>query len=342
MKLLLLAALAGCGSATVNLGPLPARTGTVVVEGCTLDDTQSAALASSSMPRVVSTVLMLCLDAGPSALTPPDAATQLAPVLSSLRALGYRVDLGFSITDDSGAALSRDQASSLVESESWRAQTIAAIAALPIDPDGIELAAPQLDGTQDSSDGVTALVAELSASVHPARALDILVPPTTGMAIDLPSDYSYSTAALAPLVDRLRVMTLDFSCCGAPPGPTIDAGWAVTAARLALALAGPTAIDVAVPLYGWDFSAAGPVSLGYDEAQTLAALTHAQVTRDSAGALTFSYNGDHVVWFDDAVSTLRTLRAWQPSALPAAVGVVYYGLGAEDPALWDALAEALP
>ena len=46
----------------------------------------------------------------------------------------------------------------------------------------------------------------------------------------------------------------------------------------------------------------------------------------------------HETWFDDATSTSWALAAWDTQTLPASVGVVYWGLGAEDPALWDTIA----
>ena len=67
--------------------------------------------------------------------------------------------------------------------------------------------------------------------------------------------------------------------------------------------------------------------------------------RDTSGELNFAWNDEagvaHTTWFEDGVSTSRALHAWDTSALPSDVGVVLYGLGAEDPALWDTLARGL-
>jgi hypothetical protein len=335
----LCALLAGCsGAATVNLGPLPARTGTIIVEGCTLDDQQAGALGSPAAARVAQTVLLRCLAAGPSGLAP---APQLAATVAEVRALGYRADAGFTVDDGSGGVLPPDRVAALLGDGNWRAQLVAQLAAL--DVDGIEMGLPQL--TNDAGAQVTALAGELAAAAHPRLPVAVLLPPSLSSPSDLPGGDAYDVGALASLVDRLRVMTLDYSCCNAPPGPTIEAGWAVDAARFVLGRDSTALVDVAVPLYGNDFSPSGAQTLGYDEAWSLSQYYRAPVTREPSGALHFVYiaaSRTHVVWFDDATSTVRTLRAWQPAALPAGVGVAYYGLGAEDPALWGAIARELP
>lgn len=50
----------------------------------------------------------------------------------------------------------------------------------------------------------------------------------------------------------------------------------------------------------------------------------------------------HQLWFDDAESTGRALGAWSYDVLPSDVGVLFYGLGAEDPALFNRLSERMP
>ena len=42
----------------------------------------------------------------------------------------------------------------------------------------------------------------------------------------------HDLAAMAPALDRVRVMTLDWSCCSRPGGPSTEAAWAAEAAGL--------------------------------------------------------------------------------------------------------------
>ena len=113
-------------------------------------------------------------------------------------------------------------------------------------------------------------------------------------------------------------------------------------AGAALAIgSGAKSLDVAVPLYGYDFGPGTETPIGFSEAHDLQVFYRADVKREANGVLHFAYDdrvkGHHEIWYDDTISTVRTLEAWQPEALPAEVGVVYYGLGAEDPALWLSL-----
>ena len=76
----------------------------------------------------------------------------------------------------------------------------------------------------------------------------------------------------------------------------------------------------------------------YLEAQGAASSTHASVQRGPTGALYDHWRdeigGLHETCVDDAISTSWTLAAWDTQTLPSDVGVVFWGLGSEDPALW--------
>jgi spore germination protein YaaH len=83
----------------------------------------------------------------------------------------------------------------------------------------------------------------------------------------------------------------------------------------------------------------------YLEAFGVASLAQVRIERGPTGAPFFTWRdgaGPHVTWFDDAESTARGLGAWTHDVLPPDVGVLFYGLGAEDPRLWDELAVRLP
>jgi spore germination protein YaaH len=79
------------------------------------------------------------------------------------------------------------------------------------------------------------------------------------------------------------------------------------------------------------------------EATGLATSAHVAIERAANGAPHFDYLEPgatwHAVWFDDVVSTTQALGAIDGDVLPPDVGVVFYGLGAEDPALFARLAE---
>ena len=315
---------------------LPARAGTVLVDGCVLDTWQTSTLASAATRKVVQEVVLLCLvprldgTVGPR---DPSALLALGSLVQKLQAEGYRVHLGISFTDESGQRYDGEQTGRFLASETWRTQLVGSLAPLLGTAEGIELDLQFLPNSAQAD--VTALVSALSTSLRPSRTLGIFVPPSTTSPSDIAGGDAFSRTALAPFVDRMRIMTLDYSTS---PGPTIDPGWAVDAVRFASNVPN---IDIAYPLYGTDFGPDGHRSVTYTEAIGVSQIHGVPVSRGPTGAPHVAYDG-HDLWFDDADSTGRALAAWSSDVLPLSVGVLFYGLGAEDPTLFEKLAARMP
>ncbi len=347
------AALLGCGFSgeTVDRvgqgtgSQIPPRYASVVSDGCTPDAWQSSALASAGMRRFVKEVVLLCAvprangDVGPA---DPSARHALARVADQLRSEGYKVGLGVSFTDETAERYDGAQTAQLLADPVWRSRVVASLVELSKAVDGLELDLQKLPPGARAD--VSRFVEELSLRVRPSKELALLVPPSTRDPSDVDGGAAFDLPALAQWVGRMRVMTLDYSDPTA--GPTIDPGWAVDAVRFARSKVGELALDVAVPLYGNDVSDLGTRSVSYLEARAIAESHRLPIELGPTGAPHFFYldtsGRGHELWYDDADSTARTLRAWEPSVLPLDVGVVFYGLGAEDPALWSTLERALP
>jgi hypothetical protein len=323
---------------------VPLRRGSVVASTCSLDGTQRAALESSAVKKLVDDVILFCFaidadgEAQPSSAIDAQAFARQARWASQL---GYHVEVGVSL----GASAGARGAPSPLASARLRPTIVSSVLAIAGYADGLELDLRDLgDLDETASDDVTAIVVDLASVVRPARTMGILVPATAPDPAGAPQGTSPDIGALARHVDRVRVMTLDYSL--GSPGPTIDAGWAVDAALRAIALAGHTPVDVAMPLYGREFGAFSESSVSFAEAVSLERANGAALQIAPSGAPWFEYAsaaGDaEEVWFDDAQSTELTLAAWPSTVLPAGVGVVFYGLGSEDPTLWSALVEAKP
>jgi spore germination protein YaaH len=322
--------------------PLPARAGSVIADGCELDPWQRSTLGLPGARRVLQEVILLCLvpradgSVGPR---DPSATAALGAQIAELRQLGYRVSLGVSFTDETGTRYDGKQTRDFLADPAWRTRFRETLVTAMAPADGIELDLQQLP--DDARPFVTALVTEISPVIRPAKKLGIFAPPSVATPSDLPGGEAFARATLAPLVDRWRVMTLDFSDRG--PGPTLDPGWAVDAARVAL---GDTAaVDIAVPLYGTDFGPRGHRSVSWLEATGLASSSRVDVQRGPTTAPFFGYvtlGEPHELWFDDAESTANALGAWRLDVLPPNVGVVFYGLGAEEPSLFERLAARSP
>ncbi len=338
---------AGCGgqSGSVDDFGAPgllrvgARRGTALVAGCTPGDGGGKALASAPVRALVSDVVLACfdLDAAGSLVTidgSPHATFVTAA--GELAALGYHVKAGVTL----GAS------TPLLAKSATRDAFVAAIRDLAPAGDGLEL---DVRGVPASArDLVTELVTDVGAAVRPGRTLGVLVPsylPSPGVwsgagaGVDL--------ASVAPHVDRVRLMTVDYSL-GSGPGPNVDPSWAFASATRALDEVGATALDVAVPLYGVRSPVVGSGGevVSYAQAQALAQAAGRGAWRALGGELSVRLPPDapHAeptdIWFEDARSTLLVLAAWPSPTLRADVGILFDGLGQEDPGLWPALQEA--
>ena len=323
--------------------PLPARAGSVIVDGCVLDPWQRATLAGPGAKRVLQDVILLCLvprldgTVGPR---DPSALQHLAALIADLGTDGYHVSLAVAFTDETGQRYDGPQTRALLGDPGWRARFIETLLPALAPAVGVEL---DLQGLpNDARDLITAFVTEVSQAVRPAKRLGVFVPPSVTIPSDLPGGDAFARAALGTQVDRMRIMTLDFSDHG--PGPTIDPGWAVDAVRLAKRDA--RAVDIAYPLYGTDFGPRGHRSTTYLEAIAIANVTGAPIAHGPTTAPFVRYvaygNEPHELWFDDVDSTSRALAAWNYDTLPADVGVVFYGLGAEQPNLFESLGARMP
>jgi hypothetical protein len=318
---------------------VPARRGSIVVVSCSLDGGQRAALESSAVKKLAQDVVFLCFGIDSLGQAQPAGAESrqaFAKEAEWVSRLGYRAKVGISLGDPALVS-GRPGPAARFASASFRTKVASSVLEVAGYGVGIELDLRHLPDV--ASGDLTEVVSQISKAVRPHETLGVLVPADgqQGDAVDV--------EGLAVLVDRVRVMTLDYSL-GRGPGPTIDSGWAVDSARHALAAAGQTPIDVAVPLYGWDFNPSGPSAITCPQAWLLQQKQGATLERALSGAPWFSFSGargnEEQVWFDDAQSTVLTLAAWPEAVLPAGVGVVFFDLGAEDPGVWKAIEEAAP
>lgn len=327
---------------------VPIRRGTVISDGCTLDPWQMQTLQSNPAKLVIREVVLDCLlPHTDGTVTPVDtgAETQLEALVAQLHQMGYSVSLAASFTTDNGYVFDGTQTANELADPTWVANVTTNLAKVAGNADAIDLDLEQLPASARAN--VTQLIASVGSRIRPTRQLNVFLPPATTSPSDVLGGDAFDVASLAPHVDRFRVMTLDYS--GNHAGPTIDSGWAVDVYRFAEAQATSSTFDVSFPLYGNDFTTTGTGGIRfttYLEALGLADTFKATAQRGSTQELFLDYVDDgknsHELWYDDAQSTLVTLGAWDTKTLPSTVGVTFYGFGAEDPALWAAIAGATP
>ncbi len=326
--------------------PIPLRYGSVMVEACLLDPWQTQTLTGGSARRVIRDVVLVCPAIRSSGVVYPEETTvraTLSDQVDILRKLGYSVRFAVTLRDEFDWAFPAYRVGELLDNVTWRATAIKNLAPLAAMSDGLDL---DFQRVRDSSAvSLTAFANELAAS-RPGISLGLFAPPSVTDPSDLSGASAYDIASLSAVVDRIRVMTLDFSS-GGSGGPGIDTGWAVDAVRLArskVSRAG-VRVDATYPLFGTDFSNDGERSIGVLEAKAIATITKATLSRGPTGTLHFTWIDltavEHNTWYDDTTSTLWGLSAWDTATLPSDVGVGFYGLGAEDPTLWDSLARGM-
>jgi hypothetical protein len=322
---------------------LPARKGTIVIDGCVIDTWSRSTLALPATKKVAQEVVMLCaVPRADGTVGPRDesAAVHLSALVSELHAEGYRVNLGIAFTDESGQRYDGAQTSAFLASPQWRSRFVDTLPAVLGPFDGAEIDLQKLPN--DARPGVTELVGATAAKIRPQKKLNAFIPPSVTIPSDLPGGDAFSRLELAPHLDRMRIMTLDFS--ENSPGPTLEPGWAVDAVRLALT--DFPRCDISVPLYGMDFGPRGRRPTTWFEAQAITTKGGIDIQHGPTGAPFFRYvlfgNETHELWYDDATSTARALGAWTFETLPQEVGVLYYGLGAEDPTLFETLGGRMP
>jgi hypothetical protein len=344
--------LVGCGFSSgeetehVGLGAdtaLPPRKGTIVIDGCVIDTWSRSTLSLAATKKTAQEVIMLCaVPRFDGTVGPRDesASAHLTALVDELHREGYRVNLGIAFTDESGQRYDGRQTAAFLASPTWRARFTETLPAVLGPFDGAEIDLQFLPN--DARTNVTSLVAETAAKVRPQKKLNAFIPPSVTIPSDLSGGEAFSRIELAPHLDRMRIMTLDFS--ETSPGPTLDPGWAVDALRLALN--DFPRCDISVPLYGIDFGPRGRRPTTWFEAQAITTKGGIHIEHGPTGSPFFKYvlfgNETHELWYDDATSTARALGAWTLDVLPAEVGVLFYGLGAEDPTLFESIGGRMP
>ncbi|MDQ0268455.1 glycosyl hydrolase family 18 protein [Cytobacillus purgationiresistens] len=121
----------------------------------------------------------------------------------------------------------------------------------------------------------------------------------------------YDYAAIGRVADIVAVMTIDYGYPTGPPDPVSPIWWMEGVIRYAVSLINPKKLQMALPLYGYDWRVSDQKTQAYSNlaAQNLAIVEGSTINYDfEAAAPWYPYwNGDeeHLVWFDDIRSFQR-------------------------------------
>ena len=265
-------------------------------------------------------------------------------------------------------ALPPGEMAALLADPAQRARHVQALADFAAGGDfaGLDIDYEQFAFADDRSTWATtrpnwvAFVGELAERLHDdGRTLTVSIPPVydTGQTAD--SGYwVYDYAAIAPLVDRIRVMAYDYSTASAGPIAPLD--WVQQAIDGTVAASGdPAKLVLGIPAYGynWVVATTGTCPAGEEEGRTgvtarsapeLARRRQAEPVYDeTTGEWAFTYQ---LELSDGANSCTQTRQvryvdgegALARAALAEAAGFSgssLWALGYEDEAFWNGLSD---
>ena len=139
----LLALSVGCGFTTTSgnqvqttTQAIPARHGTVIADGCTLDPWQMEILETNSAKLVIHDVVLDCLlPHADGTVTPADgsAKLELGNLVAQLHGMGYGVSLAASFVTDNGYVFDGTQTAKELTDPTWIANVATNISALATD-----------------------------------------------------------------------------------------------------------------------------------------------------------------------------------------------------------------
>lgn len=285
-------------------------------------------------------------------------AAQRAPVLAQLRGKGVKVVP--SVTDGTPAGFMASVLKSPARRAAHVAQLLEVVASNGFD--GIDLDYEHFAFNDGQSSWAAtrpawvSFVQELSAGLHATgKLLTVAVPPP---------DYTvYDYKSIGPFVDRIRIMTYDYSWSS--PGPIAPLPWVKKVAATAASLVTPSKIQIGIPTYGKDWSrgvtgtcpagVAADVSTKVYNAATMAttlqtlgipaaSITRHAEYRESTFKYSKTYKGqtaagsptsctvNREVWFADAQSALDRVQIIDDYKLG---GAAFWTVGGEDAATWS-------
>ena len=204
--------------------------------------------------------------------------------------------------------------------------------------DGIDIDYESL--SIDMEDEFTAFMRELSAALHAeGKLLTVAVHAHTGR-----PDYQ-NYADLGEVVDRLRIMTYDYSWSGSAPGPIAPLFWVRDVAEYARSVVDPTKIQIGISFYAYDWPNNGgkASSLTYTDIQAIKAEYAPSVNfvEERNGELVqesfFNY-ANRTVWFANEKSLRSRMELVRELDL---AGIAIWRLGNEDPQNWRYIRESL-
>lgn len=213
--------------------------------------------------------------------------------------------------------------------------------------DGIDIDYEMLDASL--RDEYSAFMIDLGAALHAQnKMLTVAVHAKTCDFCGLGGFQDWTM--LNGVVDRLRIMTYDYSWRGGGPGPVAPVYWVTEVVEYARTVVDPAKIIVGVPFYGYDWLATGGDGHAYTWADVNSIIQaygveKTLVENDASGRvvqenrITYSTRaGRRIAYFATSRSLDAKLALVQDLDL---AGIAIWRLGGEDPENWNVIRRRL-
>jgi spore germination protein YaaH len=189
--------------------------------------------------------------------------------------------------------------------------------------------------------GYTAFIKELSEKLRIINRLTtISVFPKIDVPLDLQGAYNY--AALAPLVDRIIIMTYDHHWAKGPAGPIASIGWVEKNILYALEYIPADKILLGIANYGYDWSGGYGQDISARRAVQLAEEKGAEIKWHETHQAPYFYYWEgskkHEVWFENSNSLAFKLDLVNKYNLR---GIGIWRLGNEKERFWNIIENKL-
>ena len=272
------------------------------------------------------------------------SATEIAPypgagdvtIVNGIRSRGVQVVPTIS-NDFDGARISRMLATATLRSTHVRALTALVESG---GFDGIDIDYENLPATD--RDRFSAFVSELASSLRArGKLLSVTVHPKTSEPGPWSGPQAQDYAAIGAAADRVRVMAYDYHWATSEAGAIAPVWWVDQVAAFAATRIAPGKLELAMPLYGYDWvgrSGEGLTWQGAKARMQTSGATRRWSSADAAPWFTYQSNGaTHEAWYEDAESVAAKLPIVSRYGL---AGATFWRLGGEDPAVWTRIRSA--
>jgi spore germination protein YaaH len=184
---------------------------------------------------------------------------------------------------------------------------------------------------------LVAFLTELGAELDKHdKLLAISLQPKDSDKGDGPHNVAQDYAAIGKVVDRVNLMTYDYSYSDSGPGPVAPLSWVAEVLDYTTSQIDPRKIVLGNVLLGYDWGHGKGRTVTWEQATDLADEHGADINwDDDSQSPWFRFrgaDGQHEVWFENAESTALKLALVDEYGLG---GAFFWRLGGEDPDTWS-------